>query len=108
MPRRRYQTVPTAWTDSVEHRRKIADVANGLLQGNSNNHYEVTLRTVETTTELASEIIGSQTFAYLAALTPGAAAALPLIWQEVQVGKVILHHDASADADRRFGVLLVG
>lgn len=102
---RRYTVPPNYWSDIKSQLRKVSDAVNGLMKGQSNNHYLVTLDRQGTTTELKSQIVGPQTAVFLGPRTPEAAAYTP--WFSIEPGVVTFHHDL-VDADRTYSVLLVG
>jgi hypothetical protein len=104
----RHPTVPDFWSDAAEHRRKLAGAVNGLLKGQLNNHYEVTLTPDETTTELVDPNITAETGALLSPLSASAALALANLYSVPTVGSVTFHHDSTSDTDRTFRIFLFG
>ena len=90
--------------DEAEHRRRLSVAVNQILKGVSNNHFSVTLEANETTTEVMHPPV--RTGAGVT-LTPGSASAATSfaaggIWVETENGKAIIHHDSSAETDRKF------
>lgn len=90
-----------------EQLRELAQVANGVLQGKTNNYFSVTLTPdeTETTTDVEFASVGS-----VAQLTPQSesASAAQGVWAEVQAGVVRIHHDASPETDRIFAMVVLG
>lgn len=106
----RYQSVPLYWSGGRvdEHLRKMCQILNGLLLGRVNNVYEVTLRAGETTTEVQVEQARSDSQPLLTPRSASAAASVTNVWVETSNGKVTLHHDANAAADRAFSLAVFG
>lgn len=106
---RGYDGVPEAMANQEEHRRKIARLANNLLQGKTNNVIQVTLTASSTTTTVTDKRIGAYTGLFFSPLTADAAAAMSGLYVSAQVnGSATLTHGSTASVDRTFNVLLVG
>jgi hypothetical protein len=104
-----YTGVEEMLPNEAEHRRKIARLANNLLQGKSNNVIQVTLTPNSTTTTVTDKRIGAYTGLFPSALTANAAAALSGLYVSAQVnGRATLTHANNAQVDRLFNLLLVG
>lgn len=107
--RKGYSGVPEMLPDEKEHRRQIARLANGLLQGKQNNVIQVTLTPSSTTTTVIDRRIGANTGIFPSALTAHAAAALGALYVSAQQnGQATLTHANSANTDQTFNLLLVG
>jgi hypothetical protein len=92
---------------TIEHLYKVSLVVRGLMIGQANNVLEVTLAPGATSTVVSDPRIPISAKAFLTARSASAAAATGL-WVEAGSGKVTLHHDATADTDRHFGLLFAG
>jgi N-acetylmuramic acid 6-phosphate (MurNAc-6-P) etherase len=93
-----------------EHARLIAQGVNGLLKGQSNNVYTVTLDpTPATSTSVTVIHARPGQVAQLVAQSAAAAAevAAGTIYTEVQNGSIVIYH-AAGGSDRTFGVVLNG
>jgi hypothetical protein len=93
--------------ETSEHIRKLAQSLNGLLKGQANNYFDVTLVPGETETEVRVEYARPGAMASLSAASASAAATAG-VWTEVLHGVIVVHHDNSEATDRRFVVVLVG
>lgn len=100
-----YPTVPESWTDDKDHRRKLAQAINGLLQGQGNNLDQVTLAANATETVLTHDRITERTVFQLMPRTASAAAAQAGIYVTTTKGSATLHHDSSPATDRTFGLV---
>lgn len=106
---RGYDGVPESMSNEQEHRRKIARLANNLLQGKTNNVIQVTLAANATTTTVTDKRIGGYTGLFFSPLTANAAGALAGLYVSAQQnGTATLTHANTAAIDRTFNVLLVG
>jgi hypothetical protein len=106
---RGYDGVPESLANEVEHRKRIARLANNLLQGKTNNVIQVTLAANVTTTTVTDKRIGAYTGLFFSPLTADAAAAISGLYVSAQVnGSATLTHANTATTDRTFNVLLVG
>jgi hypothetical protein len=109
MTQRGYQGVPEVLTDSVEHRRQLARLANNLLQGKFNSVIQITLTANSGTTIVIDKRIGANTGLFFSPLTADAAAALSGLYVSSQAnGTATLTHANTATTDRTFNVLLIG
>jgi len=90
-----------------EHSREIALIVQEILIGKTNNRILVTLTPNSTETNIDRSRINSDTVVNLTAQTASAAAATGL-WVETHFGRITIHHDSDAAADRTFGAVLVG
>jgi hypothetical protein len=118
MAKRQFRSPPQLWTarsfSDVEEfvRTVVTTILTNLLRGKANNTYQVTLAvSPATTTTLATEIGTADTEVFL---TPRTATAATAVGAGViratcaDGGLVTITHDASASADRTFGVALLG
>ncbi len=103
---RRVETLPERYDGEVsEHARKIAQTVNGILKGQQNNYYTVTLPAGEGSIEQLVEYARVGMVGFTA--PAGSAAVGSSAWVDVQQGKFVLE-SASSEVDRTFAVLLVG
>jgi hypothetical protein len=104
-----YIGVPESYRDGAHHRRMISQVVNGLLVGRSNNRLMVTLEASATETVVRDARFTERTVPSLTPLNAAAATAVGagVVWVEPLVGKVKIHHDASA-TERIFGLVWIG
>lgn len=104
-----YPTAPEAWSNEVEHRRKIARTSNLALGGKLNAVTQITLTANSATTTVTDARIGASTFFGFQPLTADAAAALGGLYVSSQAnGTATLAHANNAQSDRTFRVLLIG
>ena len=109
MTQKGYTAVPVMLSNEKEHRRQIAQLANNLLAGKTNNVVQVTLTPSSTTTTLTDARIGANTAIILVPLTADAAAAFSGLYVSSQAnGTATLTHASSASVDRTFNVVLIG
>jgi hypothetical protein len=109
MTQKGYQAVPELLTNSAEHRRQIARLANSLLQGKLNAVLQITLTPSSTTTTVTDARIGANTFIGFSPLTANAASALSGLYVSSQAnGTATLTHASNAQSDRTFNALLIG
>lgn len=105
-----YPTAPEAWSNEVEHRRKIARTANLALGGKLNAVTTVTLTPNATSTTLTDARIGANTYIDFSPRTTDAVTALAsgLFVSSKKAGQATLTHASSANSDQTFDVLLIG
>jgi len=114
MAKRLFRSPPTTWQGSLDDLvRKVAlPIVTSLLRGKANNTYQVTLAvSPATTTTLATKIATADSEAFLTPRTASAATAVGAgVIRAVCAddGTVTISHDASAAADRTFGVAILG
>ncbi|MFM0263328.1 hypothetical protein [Paraburkholderia sediminicola] len=105
-----YPLVPETMANEVEHRRQLAQRANGALQGKLNAVTQVTLTPSSTTTTLTDARIGATTGIFFSPLTNDAVTAQisGLRVSARQKGQATLTHASAAAIDQTFDVLLIG
>ncbi len=103
----RTQFAPDRWDREDEHRRKLAQAANAALKGLTNNHFTLELDLNATTTEVTVETARPGTIGLVVPLSAAAAATVTEYWTEADIGKVTIHHGASA-TERRVGLVVIG
>lgn len=114
MAKRLFRSPPKTWQGSLEEfSRKVAlPILTSLMRGKANNTYQVTLAvSPATSTVLATEIATADSEAFLTPRTATAATAVGAgVIRAVCAddGNVTITHDASASADRTFGVAILG
>ena len=104
------RNAPTFWNNPEEMGRKLAMVLAGVMKGQQNNDFSVTLRgSPEITTEILVEFSRPGLVAVLA--PSNAAAALDFsigsTYAVAGQGKITVHH-ADGGSDREYGVVLQG
>lgn len=101
---------PESWRNEDEHRRKLAQSVRGLLRGESNNHFTVTLEAGASETEIPYQSSRAGVSPVLTPLSEAGSAFLrtKTLWCEAQPGKVVVHHDPSATGEERFSLVIVG
>jgi len=50
--KRRSETAPEFWHEESEHSRKLAQTINGVLNGQTNNHFQVTMEVGDAQTKV--------------------------------------------------------
>lgn len=109
MTQRGYEGVPEMMPNEGEHRRKLARLANNLLQGKINSVIQVTLTPSSATTTVIDKRIGANTALLFSSLTADAAGALSGLYVSSQAnGTATLTHANTASVDRTFAVVLIG
>lgn len=114
MAKRQFRSPPKAWQgDLEEYARKIVlPMVTQILRGKLNNTYQVTLAvSPATSTTIATEIATADSEAFLVPRTASAATAVGagvIRATCADDGTVTITHDASAAADRIFGVAVLG
>lgn len=103
---------PRVFQESLpeEQLRELSTVVRALLQGKSNNYFNVELTPDETTTVVLVEYARVGGIANFHATSQGAATAISegVVWTTVENGNFTVHHDSSSAAGRTLGVTLVG
>ena len=100
------ETVPETWPDTEEHVRKVAIAANLMMGGNSNAVCTCDLTPDATETVLTIPSVDQLFKFQLTALSESASRATG-VWAEAGRGTVTIHHDATAETDRKFSVFYV-
>lgn len=110
MTQKGYTAVPVMLSNEKEHRRQIAQLANNLLAGKSNNVVQVTLNANATSTTITDARIGANTFIGFTPLTTNASAAVTsgMHVYSQQNGSAVLVHPSSPNVDQTFNVVLIG
>jgi len=107
----RYPTVPELdYGVPAEHLRRVAQAINGLLDGQGNNHFTITLDANSLTTQVLYVPVNINTAVQLtpASATAATAVGAGVVWYDVTSGVITIHHDSTADTDRKFAVLVNG
>lgn len=96
--------------DAADHRRQIADVLNGAMQGNINVvQTDLTLNDSDTTTTLTDARISYFSFIWLMPKHADAAVALQTVWISDRIsGSATINHASDASTDQDFDVLIIG
>lgn len=98
---------PIDWHDEVEHRRKLAEVANQAIQGKVLSVGSVTLAENSAITVLADIRIGVESFIGLMATTANAAAENPYVTGRTN-GEATINHANNTQTDRTFVYVVLG
>ena len=105
------QVAPKFWADRPEEAmRKLANVLDGVMKGQQNNDFSVTLRgTPEVTTAVSVEFSRTGLHAILSPTNAAGALdfSLGTTYAVAGNGSITIHHAAGA-ADRSYGVILQG
>ena len=106
----RSKTVPEWWSDDRkdELARKVGQAVNAIMNGQTNNHFTVTLDPNKTTTTIPYAPARPGSSPVLTPLTASAAASAALVFAEPGTGEVVICHDSSAATDRRYALVIVG
>ena len=106
----RSKNVPDSWGQEGEHRRKLAHALNGVLRGETNNHFTVTLDPDATSTEVSFEPSRTGATPVLSPLSAAGATAIATgqVYAVASDGKVTIHHDSSSDIDRQVALVILG
>ena len=104
----RTEVPPERWELEDEHRRKLAQTTQQILKGKTNNGFRVTLTPMATKTTIPVSFARAGGVAQLAPETSNAAASSAQVFACSINGAIEVHHDASPETDRTFGVVLTG
>ena len=104
------QTLPESWPSKnpAEWLRRIAQVVNKLLLGETNNVGNVTLTASATTTTITDRRVTPETMASLEPLTAAAVTARATLRQAAGAGSLVLTHASNAATDQNFRYALWG
>ena len=101
--------LPLDWSDANEHRRKIADTLNDVLDGKINAIGSVTFAANATSTALTDPRIGTGSVILLMPRTANAATAMNTWHVSARTkGQATLAHANNAQTDRTFDYAVLG
>lgn len=101
--------VPVTWRDAAEHRRKLAEALNGVMDGQGFNAGSVTLAASTTSTEVADPRVGTETVITFMPRTSNAAGALSGLYVSTRgSGTFTLTHASAGSVDRTYDYALHG
>ena len=109
------QAVPVEWGNSIEHRRKLAQAINNLLQGKIFSVGEVTLAANAASTTVDDRRIGNESIILFMPLTANAARATG--WNAMHVKttdfdplnlQFTINHANNAQTDRDYRYVILG
>lgn len=104
-----YQSVSLFNEDEAAHRREIAAVLQGAMQGKLNNTGSLTLTANAATTTLTDPRIGNNSAILLMPATANAAAAIATTYFDTFAdGSCTVHHANNANADKTFVYCVIG
>lgn len=99
---------PDSPLDTAHHRRLVAHVANGCLDGRTNNGGTLTLTASQTTTVVADKRASTDAVIVLCPLTANAAAALATTYVSSRGKQTFtLTHASNAQVDKTFDYALL-
>ena len=102
-----FPSAPLHWTNSEEHRRKIAGVVNSTLDGKLNSTGTVTLTANTTTTTVSDVRAGPNSVINLMPQTANAAAEAWYIDTQ-STGSFTITHSNDTSTDRTFRYSILG
>jgi len=101
--------VPRIWTDEKDHRARLSDAINNILQGKTNNRGSITLTASSATSTLSDKRIGADSVILLQPTTANAAAELATLYFGTPGdGSVTINHANNAQVDRTFKYVVIG
>ncbi len=103
-----YVTPDLYWHDAAEHRRKIAEVLDGVMDGKINSTGTVTLTASATTTTLTDRRIGTGSVILFMPTTENAAGEIGMYVSARTGGSATITHASMAQADRTFAYAIIG
>lgn len=103
-----FPAAPQRGLESTEHRRRIAQVVNAVLDGDTNNVLHVTLEAGVTQTQVIEPRVKTGTVVHLTPESASAAAAVASTYALATTGVITIFHAADASTDRTFGVSFHG
>lgn len=103
-----FPNVPVEWSDEEEHRRKLAESVNNILDGKINSIGSVTFTANQTTTTITDEKIGSNSLIFLTPVTANAGGEVGYYISAVGDGSATITHANDARNDRTFNYLIAG
>lgn len=104
-----YRGVSPFNDDEAAHRRELAEVLNGAMQGKLNNTGTLTLTANAATTTLSDPRIGAKSAVLLMPTTANAAAAIAGTYTDTFAdGSCTVHHANNAQADKTFTYAVFG
>lgn len=107
----RVKQIPEAdFGQPEEHIRRICQLINGLVEGQGNNHYVVTLTPNAVVTRIIAHKASKLSAVQLSPMSAAAAMAMSAgaVYATVEQNEITLNHDSDAATDRIFGVVLNG
>jgi len=103
-----YPVPPQFWDSPEEMGRLLAQAIRGLLDGETNNTFLVTLDTNSTTTIVSDPRVGITTVALMTPQSATAASEIASVWVTVANAVLTIHHPSTGIADRLWGVAIFG
>jgi len=88
--------------------RRVAQTANGALNGETNNVLHVTLEPGVAFTEVGEPRVKPGTVVLLVPESESAAAAIASVYSVASTGLITIHHNSDPATDRTFGVVFFG
>ena len=105
----RSEVAPEFWHESREHSRKLAQVINGILDGQTNNHFLVTLDvgTTETTVPFPPARSGASVLLFPQNASAATLARLSDVFASGSDGVVTVSHGTAAGGES-YSLVIVG
>ncbi len=103
-----YPVPPQFWESPDELYRLLSQGIRGLLDGETNNTFVVTLDTNSTTTTVTDPRVGITTVALMTPQSATAAGEMTSVWVTVTEAVLTIHHPSTGIADRVWGVAIFG
>lgn len=106
----RSEMPPTFWASPEEMGRKLSNSVRGILRGETNNHFTVTLDAGTDCTEIRYTSARPGMAIQITAQNQAAAAFQRVndVWGTSETGLVKVCHDATAAGTETYGVVVVG
>lgn len=105
---RQFDTPPLEWGNGPEHRRKLAEVLDGVMDGKINATGTVTLTASSTTTTLTDRRIGTGSVILFMPTTQNAAGEIGMYVSSRGQGTATITHASMSQTDRTFAYALLG
>ena len=101
-------TPPMSWGDEEEHRRKLAEILDGVMDGKINSTGSVTLTASATTTTLLDRRIGTGSVLLFMPTTENAAGEIGMYVSARGDGTATITHASMSQTDRTFAYAVLG
>ena len=93
-----HDPAPISWANPAEWSRKLAETANGILQGRTNNRGKITLSAGTTTVITDARIAGTSVISLMPITTAGASLAAGTFVTALGDGVATLNHATPSEA----------
>lgn len=106
--REAFDTAPLEWHDPDEHRRKLAEKINGILQGSLNITGDVTFTASASTTTVTDARASATSYIAFMPRTANAAGEVGYYVSSQGKGTFTITHAVDARVDRTFRYIVIG